>query len=331
MSNFILYLGIDVSKLTLDLACTIDGQTIFTSRSVENNLSGFKTAFEWANKHAQKQKCTSIHVCIEATGRYSEEVMVFFQQLSLKVSLINPAQVKSFGKSIMLRTKTDKVDAQLIALYSAKMQPPATPKLPEELIELKKLVRHLDSLIKQRAQQKTRLESATHSIIINSINESITHFNKQIKEIEKLIKDHVTKYPLLQKNIDLLTSIQGIGEKTARILLCELYPQEQGHIDAKAQTAHAGLAPSQKQSGTSVHGKSAICKAGNSYLRNCLYLPALVATRHNSVINEFYNRLLAKSKPKKVALIACMRKLLVISIGVLNNNTSFDPNWSKQN
>lgn len=330
MSNSILHLGIDVSKNSLDLACTIDGQKICASRSVKNNADGFKAAYEYAQQQAQKRKCDTIHVCVEATGCYSDAVVDYFQQLSVKITVANPAQIKAFGKSCLSRTKTDQVDAKLIAFYSARMLPSATPKPSEELRELKKLVRYLDSLIEQRAHQKNQLESATHSKIVESININIAHYDNQIKEIESQIEQHLIKYPDLKKQVDLLQSIPGIGEKTARIILCELQLQDKEYIDPKAQTAHAGLAPSEKRSGTSVHGKPGICKTGNSRLRKCLYLPALVATQHNILISDFYNRLLSKGKLKKVALIACMRKLLVIAIAILNNKTTFDPHWQKK-
>ncbi|MCG6537123.1 MAG: transposase, partial [Syntrophales bacterium LBB04] len=128
--------------------------------------------------------------------------------------------------------------------------------------------------------------------------------------------------------VELLKTIPGIGETTARILLCELHVENNDEkITAKVQIAHAGLAPAQKQSGQSVRGKSMICRTGNARLRRCLYFPAIVASKFNPVITEFYQRLLARGKHKKVAIVAAMRKLLSIAIGVLNNKVAFDPEW----
>ena len=325
-----LFVGIDVSKLTLDIAITLDGKTVEANLKIPNSQAGFKVLASWMKKHARLQKCDEIHSCIESTGIYSDGIADYLQeQGGLKVSLINPVQAKAYGRTVLLRTKTDKVDAGLLARYVAAVKPEVTLPIPMEIKELRSLIRHLDYLITRRAQEKGHLESTTDKVVINSVKDILKHYDKQIKKLEKLINDYLDKRPDLKKKVELLKTIPGIGETTARILLCELHVENNGEkITAKVQIAHAGLAPAQKQSGQSVRGKSMICKTGNARLRRCLYFPAIVASKFNPVITVFYQRLLARGKHKKVAIVAVMIKLLSVAIGVLNNKVAFDPEWS---
>jgi transposase len=332
MDTKTLYVGIDVSKLTLDVALTVDGNTIIANTKINNDKAEFKSAVRWITKHSQLNQCEVIHCCIESTGIYSDAIVNYLQEnTTFKISVINPAQAKAYGSTELLRAKTDKVDAGLLSRYAARVKPDITTPLPKEIRELRVLIRHLEYLISRRAQEKTHLESITDKVITKSIKDIINHYDGQIEKLQQLIKEHLDNYPDLKERIDLLKTIPGIGETTATILICELHSEDnRGKITTKAQIAHAGLAPRHKQSGTSVRGKSNICKTGNSRLRKCLYFPAIVATRKNPVIKEFYHRLLAKGKLKMVAIVAAMRKLLAIAIGVLNNKTAFDPNWSNK-
>jgi transposase len=324
-----LFVGIDVSKGALEVAATVDGKTVASSRSVGNDESGWRKLVKWACKNAGRLGCEEVHYCLEATGVYSEGVLEYLQeQPDSIVSMVNPAQIKAFAQSQLLRTKTDRVDATFISFYVALIKPEATEKIPVEIKELRSMVRHLEYLIERRAQAKTRLESSSNALVVASIVEAISHDDEQIKEMETKIRDHVDKYKGLRDKIELLKTIPGISDTTARILLCEFnMAGQEGRISAKAQTAHAGLAPGQRQSGKSVKGKSRICKTGNSRLRKCAYLPALSAIQYNPLVKVFYERLVSKGKPKMVAVIAAMRKLIVLAIGVLNNGVPFDQNW----
>jgi transposase len=329
MSKRTLYVGIDVSKKALEVATTVDGKEAEATKEIRNNLGGFRMLEEWTRKQSHKHGCEEIHYCIESTGVYSEKVVEYLQgRGDLMVSVVNPFVVKSFGKSLGVRTKTDRVDSELLALYAATVKPKVTEKRPEDLKELRSLVRHLEYLINRRGQEAGRLESTTNALVADSIKGIIKSYDKQIEKIKEAIEEHLRKHPDLRERTELLESIPGIGEITSKILLCELHMEGGGErISAKAQTAHAGLAPQHRISGSSVRGKPRICKTGNSRLRRCLYFPTMVAIKHNPVIRRFYRRMLENGKPKMVALVAAMRKLLVIAIGVLNNRTEFDENW----
>ena len=289
-----IYSGIDVSKDKLDAALTSDGSKILSTATFQNSILGFQKLNDWVLKHSKG--FTNVHFCIEATGIYHEELSELLQENeSFIVSVINPFQAKAFAGSRLQRTKNDKVDANLLACFCAISRPRETVRTKEEIKTLRKLVRTLNYQIEERAKYKMKL--------------------------------HVDIFPELKKQIELLESIPGIGSRTSFQILAELHSEDGKNINASAQVAHAGLAPREYQSGSSVKGKPRICKTGNKRLRKALYMPAMTAMRYNKHLSEFYQRLLSNGKPKMVALIAVMRKLLVLSVGVLNNGVSFDQNW----
>jgi len=326
----ILYVGIDVAKSWLDLAVTTDGVRTIASKRVDNNPKGFKAALLWAKTHMRKQKASAVHFAVESTGIYSEGILEYLQDEDIRISMINPSQIKSFATSKLLRTRTDKIDASLIAVYLHAMKPKPTPKVPTELKQLKSLVRHLAYLTERRSEEKTYLESVTDRDVMESTRKNIKHYDREIKKIEEKIKDHLDKNSGLRKKVELLKTIPGVAETTARILLCELHHQgSYERISRKAQTAHAGLAPMEKTSGSSVRRKPKLCKTGNARLRKSLYFPAISAIKHNPVVKDFYDKLISKGKHKMVALVASMRKLLVIAIGILNNQVAFDADWEQ--
>lgn len=318
----VIYSGIDVSKDKLDIALTKDGINIISTATFQNNSLGFQKLFAWIKKRSKG----TIHFCIEATGIYHEEISEYLQeQDNTIVSVINPFQSKSFANSRLLRTKNDKVDAALLACYCAISKPRETVKTREEIKTLRKLVRYLNTLIEERAKQKTRLHSVKNEDVANVVKATINFYSQSISQIELKIKEHIKIFSNLNHQVKLLKSIKGIADRTAWQILSELHAGKT--ICAKAQVAHAGLAPRQFQSGSSVNGKPRICKTGNRNLRKALYMPAMSALRHNKQLSEFYHRLLSKGKPKMVALVAVMRKMLVLAIGILNNNKPFDENW----
>lgn len=200
-------------------------------------------------------------------------------------------------------------------------------KTSEELKTLRKLVRTLNYQIEERSKYKTKLHSVKDDYAAHVVNATILFFTDSITDIEEKIKCHIREYSELKKKVNLLKSIVSIGDRTSWQILAELKDIEADKINAKSQVAHSGLAPKEYQSGSSVNGKPRICRTGNKKLREAFYMPAMTAIRYNKPMKEFYERLVSKGKPKKVALIAVMRKLLVTAVGVLNNGVPFDENW----
>lgn len=320
------YSGIDVSKDKLDVALTIDGNKILSTATFQNSILGFQKLSVWIEKHAKN--VTNVHFCIEATGIYHEEIAEFLcDKENFVVSVVNPFQPKSFAQSRLLRTKNDKVDANLLATYCAISNPKEMVKTSEELKTLRKLVRTLNYQIEERSKYKTKLHSVKDDYAAHVVNATIFFFTESINDIEEKIKCHIRECSELKKKADLLKSITSIGDITTWQILSELKNVETDKINAKAQVAHSGLAPKEYQSGSSVNRKPRICRTGNKKLREAFYMPAMVAIRYNKPMREFYERLVEKGKPKKVALIAVMRKLLVTAVGVLNNGVPFDENW----
>lgn len=325
-----LYVGIDVSKKSLELSATGDGEKIIGARSVTNDKQGWNAILKWAGSNARKINAGSIHICMESTGVYGQELLEFLQEGDLVVSVVNPARIKGFSQGRQLRVKTDRTDAATIAIFCAKMKPAPTPVTPPEFKELRAFVRHIDYLVECRSEAKGRLESTRNASVRESIECAIKNYDALIDEMEKKIREHIDKHPEIKEDVELMKSIPGISDTTARMLYCELHTaRENGKLGRKEQTAHAGLAPMIRQSGTSLNRTKGICKTGSSRLRAGLFFPTMSAIQHNPVIREFFGRLKAKGKSGMVAVVASMRKLLMIVIGVLNNRTPFDPMWHK--
>ena len=321
-----LYVGIDVSKDKLDVAC-VDCTASPLSHSIfNNNKDGFKKLHLWTEKLKKKVEAEDIHYCMEATGIYSESVSQFLsEQENCITSVENPAQVKAFAQSRLIRTKTDKVDAEILANYCLTNKPAALQFPDEGIGKLKKLQRHLEHLITNRAHERIYLESCVDKDIKLLTNQNILFLTEQIKELENQINDHIDKHPFLKEKVDLIKSIPNLGNKSAWIILSELQVTKDSKINIKSQTAHAGLAPMEHQSGKSVNKKAKICKTGNHRLRRCLYMPALSTINSKSAFGDFYRHLVSNGKEKKVAIVAVMRKLLTVALGVLNNGTPYDP------
>lgn len=324
----ILYVGIDVSKNKLDAAAAYNQNEIVSFASFPNEPDTFGKLFDWAKgiKHSE------IHFCLEATNIYHEQISEYLVKKDKTiVSIVNPAQIKYFAKSNMVRTKTDKNDAEWITYYACINNPKASQVIYDEIKELKELTRQLKKLIDEKIQQNNRLKTMRNTDLQIMLSKKIDFIENEINEVQKLIKKHTNKYITLKEKIDLLKSIDGIADKTASILLSEMLIIDRKPVNSKAQCAYAGLDPSHRLSGTSVKGKSHISATGNARLRKALYMSALCCiSKKDGIFKEYYRRLISKGKPKKVALTAVMRKLLVTANGVLLNNQEFQDDWAKK-
>ena len=329
------YCGVDIAKDTAVFSL-IDSEGAELGRPItfKNGSKGFSEAVKWLKKLVKKQKPFHINITMEATGVYYLSLAKFFaKQKGVTVAVVNPAQVKAFGDAGLVRTKTDGVDAFLIARFAQAMKPTEwTPPKPHEE-QMLNMVRHVDTIKEMIQAERNRLH---HLEIVGestldvqkSIKKHIRFLEKQIDEQNSGLKKLVKGHPETDEDVKRLCSIPGIGETTAFSLITEI--GDVSRFDGVKQlVAHAGLAPKEQTSGTSVKGKSMICKRGSRKLRKALYMPAMVAIQHNPVVRDFYERLVMGGKKRKLALIACMRKLLHIAYGILKNKTSFDENYGK--
>lgn len=313
-------LGIDIAKRKFDVAL-LSGSKL-KSKVCVNSPEGFEDLKRWLSK----QGVTKIHACMEATGTYCEALATALTDAGHVVSIVNPSRVKGFAQSELARTKTDKADAALIARFCSALRPTAwTPPAPE-VRELRALVRRLGELQEMRQMEVNRLEAGVASAhVAASIQALIAELDEQLDETQRQIRQHFKDHPDLKKQRDLLTSIPGVGEKTAAVLLGEI-GEISAFKSARQLAAFVGLNPRERQSGSSVHGRTPISKVGSARIRHALYMPAVVAKRCNPIVNAFCERLLQRNKAKMAVVVAAMRKLLHLAYGVLKNGQPFNAN-----
>jgi transposase len=317
-------LGIDISKLKFNV-CLIQTGGKLKHKVFPNNQTGFEELSKWLSRQGVER----VHACLEATGTYSEPLALSLYAAGHITSLVNPAATKAFAQSSLSRTKTDRVDAELIARFTQAQEPPRWTPPAEEVRELQALVRRLDSLIEMRVMEENRLSSGiTVEAVRRSVEELTAYLCEQIKRTEELIRKHINSHPGLKQQSELLDSIPGIGEATAALLLAELSNIKQ-YKSARAVAAYAGLVPKEHQSGSSVRGRVRLSKIGNARLRRRLYFPAITALRCSPFFQAWAAGLQERGKSKMSVICAVMRKLLHVAYGVLKSEKPFDPEWAK--
>lgn len=318
------YAGVDVSKKRLHVS--VRAEDDHYSFSVQNTDEGWKELTD----RLPEDSSTGL-VGYEATGGYERgSVKAINDRTEISTVVINPHRVLSFARSKGLRTKTDAVDADTIAHYMETHEPDPSENPDSARSRLKELTRHLEHLKDKRSEEKTYREKVFDEGLKETIDETIDTYDEQIETVKEKIKDHIDEHPELQDSVEFMVSITGLGEETARALLAEMKdPLNPDELDPKSEVAHSGLAPEHHQSGTSLD-TSSMSRRGNARIRKLLYYPTLAAIRHNPVIKDFYERLIGRGKEKMVAVVACMRKMLHIVVGVLKNQAEFDPNWEQK-
>lgn len=311
-------LGIDIAKAKFVVVLlTSEGKR--RHKTCANTPAGFDELKEWLERHG----ATHVHASLEATGTYGEALALVLYDAGHAVSVLNPAVIHAYAKAQLARSKTDAIDAELIARFTQTQHPPAwTPPAPE-IRALQALVRRLDALHEMRTQENNRLESGVSVVEVRaSIEAMLASLDQQIALVQRLIRDHINRHPGLRAQRDLLVSIPGIGAPTAATLLAELFDKH--YASARQAAAFAGLVPRLRESGT-FRGRSRLSKVGPSRVRKALYFPALTAMRFNPTIRAAYDRLRAAGKPIMVIVGAAMRLLIHIAYGVLKSGTSYQP------
>jgi transposase len=311
--------GIDVAKVKLDVTLKRpEGK--WRSKVVANSAVGFEELRLWLAKHG----VTCAHVCMEATGVYWEGVASDLADHGFAVSVVNPAQIKAFAGAMGVRTKTDAVDAKVIAEFCASRAPDLWQPPSKSVRRLRALVGRRDALVDLRTQESNRLEVTTDEEVRRSIEQVIALLDEQIKKIERQIAKDIDDDPTLKHQRELLASIPGVGDKTIAMFLSH-YGGTLRFDKTRQAVAFAGLDTRQHESGSSVQGKPRLSKMGNSAIRRALYMPAVVAMTRTPWGRAFSSRLLAAGKPKMLILGALMRKLVAIAYGVLKSGTPFNP------
>lgn len=318
--------GIDVSQNTLDVAVMGSDQPI-SQAQFSNDAAGHQRLHHYLKKRAGK----GVRICLEATGNYGEAVTEYLYAQGYAVSVVNPARIKAYGASQLRRNKTDKLDAALIADFCRTQDPPLWTPPPPAWRELRVLVRHLEDLESDLQRQNNRLHAlqrSTHPspMVMNNLRQQLEMLMQQVEQVKAHIQAHIDQDPDLKRERDLLVSIKGIGELTAAKLLAE-FRAVTDFDDVGQLVAYAGLNPRQRQSGTSVHGRSHISKTGRASIRATLYMPAVCAQRYNPLLRSYAERLAQLGLCKMQIVVAVMRKLLHLVYGILKSGQPFDPHY----
>jgi transposase len=310
--------GIDVSKRKLDVALLMNDQYVY--KTIDNTLSGFNGLLKWL----AQQRAGSVHVCLEATGMYGEAVAEFMHLAGHTVSVVNPARIKAFADSQLVRNKTDRSDARVIADFCQAQHPTRWSPPDPAMRELRTLVRQLDDLAAIRQQERNRLKSGISlPSFLRTLRRHIAFLDREIKALELRIKTHVATHLELTRLVALLMSIPGIGHKSACKLIAEI--QNIDLFDNPRQlAAYAGVTPRQYVSGSSIHRKARMSKKGNALLRSALFFPAMVAKRCNPVLRPFADRLADAGKSPLSVTGAVMRKLLHIVFAIWKSGLPFN-------
>lgn len=306
--------GVDIAKLKFDVAVLLSNQK-YKTKKFPNTPAGCREFMAWLARFGD------CHVCMEATGCYSTELATLLAENGCHVSLENPARIHAFAGTELIRNKTDKSDAALIARYCALYQPAPWYPAPLSERQLTALVRHLRSLEEMRQMEVNRLEAADE-VIVPSLNEHVAMLDGLIGETRKKISRHIDDNPDLKRDRELLKSIPGVGDMLSVSLLA-FAGNLRRFRDSKALVAYAGLNPRRCESGL-WKGKSRLSKVGHTELRSVLYMPAVVAGRCNEVVRSLIERLKARGKTGKERVCAGMRKLLQLAYGVVKSGREFN-------
>ena len=309
------YVGIDVSKDYLDVAVRPTGQ----QWRMGNTEEGRDQLVE------RLQGLSPVLVVLEATGSLEVPVAAALGTADLPVAVVNPRQVRDFARATGKLAKTDKLDAQVLALFAERVRPVPRPLPNLQSRELSALLARRRQLVAMLTTERNRLGTALPNVR-PGIQEHIAWLESKLGELSDRMSQLLRESPLWRETEDLLRGVPGVGPVLSTTLLAEL--PELGTLDRRQIAALVGVAPLNRDSGT-LRGKRTVW-GGRAKVRAVLYMAALVASRFNPVIRAFYQRLLAAGKPKKVALTACMRKLLTILNAILKHRTPWNPDLTLQ-
>jgi len=308
------WVGIDVAKATLDVQVRPSDERW----TVANDEAGIRTLVEQLRAVAPQQ------VVLEATGGYELAVVSALAAAALPVVVVNPRQVRDFAKATGRLAKTDRLDAAVLARFAEQVRPEARPLATAEQQELDALLTRRRQLIEMLTAEKNRLGHVFvrgGKQVRKSLKTHIAYLERELRMTDTDLGELVRRSPVWRERDDLLQSAPGVGPVLSRTILAAL--PELGQLDRKAIAALVGVAPLNRDSGL-MRGKRMIF-GGRAPVRAALYMGTLTATRCNPVIKAFYQRLVAAGKPKKVALTACMRKLLIILNAMVRQGTRWSP------
>ncbi len=305
-----IYVGIEVAKDRVDVAIRPSGDK-WNADYDERGLGELVSYLQDAEPAA---------VLLEATGGLEVPLVSALAAAALPVIVVNPRQVRDFARATGRLAKTDALDAQVLAHFAEAVRPPVRPLRDEDTQELNSLTTRRNQLVTMLVAEKNRLRRASHAVR-PSIQSHISWLEQELNDLDEGLRQTLHQSPVWREKDDLLRSVPGVGEQLSLSLLA--YLPELGTLNRKRIAALVGVAPFNRDSGPR-RGKRSVW-GGRSRLRAVLYMGALVASRYNPVLRAFYQRLLSAGKPKKLALTACMRKLLTILNAMAKSGQHWDP------
>jgi len=317
------FVGIDIAKDTFAVVVRRNG-TNGKARIFANTAKGIGGLVQWLPDPAEEQ----IHVCLEATGEYGQEVAEQLHTQGMQVSVVNPLAVKRYAGSSLVRNQTDPVDAGILAEFGEYKKPRRwVPPTPAQKA-LRALSRRLEDVQTMQQMERNRLAASKQlpPVVKDSLQTMIQLLSEQIQTIKTQLRQHIDQDEELKRQKKLLMSIKGIGELTAIRFLAELGDLRQFE-SAKQLAAFLGLTPTWKTSGSSVHSKPRLSKQGSAEVRQFLYMPAIVAKKYNPIIKAFCARLALARKCDMSIIGAAMHKLVHLMFGVVHSGMLFDPDY----
>lgn len=308
------YVGIDVSKRFFDVCFGVDGK-------VEHYDYTKQEVKKCAKKISKYQPAL---VVLEATGGYEIELAAELQAEELAVAIVNPRRIRDFARAVGRLAKTDTIDAQIIAKYASALKPRESVKIASNARKIKALIARRSQLVAMRTAENNRLEHDFDKEVTKSIKQVIGFIEKQLAKVEAEIKKLIDHDPDMKDKAKLVKTMPGIGDITAFMIVSEL--PELGMLNRRQIASLVGVAPINRDSGT-FRGKR-MTGGGRKSVRTRLFMPTLVAIQHNAVIRKYYQRLLKNGKTKMTAVIACMRKMLVILNTMAEKNECWKPKFT---
>lgn len=312
-----LYVGVDVSKIHLDIHINnIENGNI----QLENTKSGIEGLMKTLQDLQQKGHNICLVIC-EATGGYEKVLSIMLQTSGLPIHVVHPNKVRNFAKATGKFAKTDKIDAKILSEFARVFKPDAgTAALTSELEELQALLIRRQQLLDEKIRENNRLDKHLLDILRDSIEKHMMWLKNELKEVERLIEQHLELHDSIKRSVTLLTSVPGVGMLTAISILTGL--PKLGHLEDKKLATLVGVAPLNRDSGRIV-GKRYI-KGGRGSVRKSLYMAAVASVRFNPDMKIFYQRLRSKGKAAKVALTAVVRKLVILLNHIAHRKTPWE-------
>lgn len=318
-----LFAGCDVSKATIDASLLMEGGRRRRKRFT-NSPEGHYELIGWLTASS-----ALVRLVLEATGNYSLDLaLALHSAADIELMVANPSATRQFAGAQMRRSKTDRVDADVLADFASRMKFVLWEPPEEAVLKLRGISRRMQALTIERTREQARLHQAgvtttTPAVVVNDIEVNIRHLERRIDEMLRQALRIVQSHAAMKTGLDRLTSVRGIAEKSAIMILPEILILPEG-MSVRQWVAHAGLDPRKFTSGDSVEKRERISKVGNVRLRRALYMPALVAIRWEPNVGAFYDHLIARGKKPIVAVVAVMRKLLHAIYGMLKHDADFD-------